>query len=96
MTKADTVAQIADATGIPKEEVEKVLESFFKTVKNSMSEGENIYIRGFGSFINKERAEKTARNITLKSTVIVPAHVVPHFKPSKEFVNQVKEGNKLT
>jgi len=95
MTKADTVSQIAEATGIQKEEVERVLESFFTTVKNSMTGGENIYIRGFGSFVNKERAQKTARNITLKSTVIVPAHVVPHFKPSKEFVNQVKEGHKI-
>jgi len=92
MTKADTVSKIADKTGINKEEVEKVLEAFFVTVKNSLSEKENLYVRGFGSFIVKKRAEKTARNISLNSTMIVPAHSIPFFKPSKEFVNQVKEG----
>jgi len=68
------------------------LEAFFITVKDSLSENENIYVRGFGSFIVKQRAEKTARNILLKSTIIVPAHYIPLFKPSKEFINQVKEG----
>lgn len=91
MTKADTVSKIVEKTGIQKEEVEKVLESFFLTVKNSMSEGENIYFRGFGSFTNKLRAPKTARNISLNSTILIPAHVVPHFKPSQEFISQVKE-----
>ena len=92
MTKADTIFKIAEKTGIQKEEVEKILEAFFITVKDSLSENENIYVRGFGSFIVKERAEKTARNILLKSTIIVPAHSIPFFKPSKEFINQVKEG----
>ena len=92
MTKADTIFKIAEKTGIQKEEVEKVLEAFFITVKDSLSENENIYVRGFGSFIVKQRAEKTARNISLKSTIIVPAHSIPFFKPSKEFTNQVKEG----
>jgi DNA-binding protein HU-beta len=92
MTKADTIFKIAEKTGIQKEEVEKVLEAFFITVKNSLSGNENIYVRGFGSFIIKQRAEKTARNISLKSTIIVPAHHIPFFKPSKEFINQVKEG----
>lgn len=90
MTKADTISKIAEKTGIQKEEVEKVLEAFFVTVKNSLSEGENIYVRGFGSFIVKERAQKTARNISLKSTIIIPAHQAPFFKPSNEFINQVK------
>lgn len=92
MTKADTVSKIAETTGIQKEEVEKVLEAFFITVKDSLSENENIYVRGFGSFIVKQRAEKTARNILMKSTIIVPAHSIPFFKPSKEFISQVKEG----
>lgn len=92
MTKADTIYKVAEKTGIQKDEVEKVLEAFFITVKDSLSENENIYVRGFGSFIIKQRAEKTARNILLKSTIIVPAHNIPFFKPSKEFANQVKEG----
>jgi DNA-binding protein HU-beta len=92
MTKADTISKIAEKTGIQKEEIEKVLESFFVTVKGALSEGENIYVRGFGSFIVKQRAEKTARNIALKSTIIIPAHSIPFFKPANEFVNQVKEG----
>ena len=92
MTKADTVAKIADQTGIQKDHVEQVLEEFFLTVKNSISEGENIYIRGFGSFIVKNRAAKTARNISQKTTIIVPAQSIPFFKPSQEFVSQVKEG----
>lgn len=91
MTKADTIFRIAEKTGISKEEVEKVLEAFFITVKDSLSEKENIYVRGFGSFIVKKRAEKTARNMSLNSTVIIPAHSIPFFKPSKEFINMVKE-----
>lgn len=93
MTKADTISKIAEKTGIQKEEVEKVLEAFFVTVKNSLSGGKNIYVRGFGSFIVKQRAQKTARNISLKSTIIIPPHQVPFFKPSNEFINQVKEGS---
>jgi DNA-binding protein HU-beta len=91
MTKAEVVSSIANQTGIQKEEIEKVLEAFFTTVKNSLSQKENLYVRGFGSFIVKERAAKTARNIALKSTIIIPSHSVPFFKPSKEFINQVKE-----
>ena len=91
MTKADTVSKISEKTGVQKEVVEQILETLFLTVKNSLSEGENIYFRGFGSFIVKERAEKTARNISLKSTMIIPAHSIPSFKPSPEFVNQVKQ-----
>jgi DNA-binding protein HU-beta len=84
MTKADTVSKISEKTGVQKEVVEQILETLFITVKN-------IYFRGFGSFIVKERAEKTARNISLKSTMIIPAHSIPSFKPSPEFVNQVKQ-----
>ncbi|SEJ69728.1 DNA-binding protein HU-beta [Dyadobacter koreensis] len=93
MTKAETVLKIAGKTGIQKEHVEKTLEAFFVTIKDSMANGENIYFRGFGSFINKKRAAKTARNISKNTTIIVPPHTIPHFKPSDDFVNQVKEGN---
>lgn len=92
MTKADIVSRITERTGIQKEEVEKIIESFFVTIKNSLSQGENIYFRGFGSFIIKQRAAKTARNISLKSTIIIPAHQAPAFKPSDDFISQVKEG----
>ena len=91
MTKAETAERISIKTGIQKHEVEKILEAFFVTVKDSVSSAENIYIRGFGSFITKQRAQKTARNISKGSTMIVPAQVVPHFKPSNEFISQVKE-----
>lgn len=93
MTKAELTARISEKTGIQKEEVEKILESLFLTIKDSMSNGDNIYFRGFGSFVNKQRAAKTARNIKLKSTVFVPAQIIPYFKPSDEFTSQVKEGN---
>jgi DNA-binding protein HU-beta len=91
MTKADVVSKIIDKTGISKEDAEKTLESFFVTVKDSLTQGENVYFRGFGSFITKQRAAKTARNISTNTTIVVPAHVVPFFKPSPEFSNQVKE-----
>lgn len=92
MTKADLVSRITEKTGIRKEEVEKTIESFFVTIKDSLSQGENIYFRGFGSFIIKQRAAKTARNISLKSTIVIPAHQTPVFKPADDFINQVKEG----
>ncbi|MCF0055921.1 HU family DNA-binding protein [Dyadobacter sp. CY356] len=92
MTKAETVSKLVEMTGIQKEETEQILEAFFSTVKDSMSEGENIYIRGFGSFIVKKRAAKIARNISLKSSVMVPASFIPFFKPSPDFTNQVKDG----
>ncbi|MBE9462078.1 HU family DNA-binding protein [Dyadobacter subterraneus] len=91
MTKADTVQKITEKTGIEKEAVEKILESFFVTIKDSMTGGENIYFRGFGSFTNKKRAQKTARNISKNTSMTVPAQIIPHFKPSEEFVKLVKE-----
>lgn len=91
MTKADIVARITDKTGVSKEHAESVLESFFLTIKDSLAKGENVYFRGFGSFITKQRAEKTARNISANTSIIVPAHIIPFFKPSDDFVNQVKE-----
>jgi len=91
MTKAEIVAEIANKTGIEKVAVQAVVESFMDTVKNSMVTGENVYLRGFGSFIIKQRAEKTGRNISKNTTIIIPAHNIPAFKPAKTFVNAVKD-----
>jgi DNA-binding protein HU-beta len=91
MTKADIVKEISQNTGIEKVIVEKAVEAFMETVKGSLTGGNNVYLRGFGSFIVKKRAEKTARNISKNTTVIVPAHNIPYFKPANEFVAQVKE-----
>jgi len=91
MTKADIVKEISQNTGIEKVTVEKAVEAFMATVKSSLTEGNNVYLRGFGSFIVKDRAAKTARNISKNTTIIVPAHSIPFFKPANEFVAQVKE-----
>jgi len=96
MTKAEVVAEIANKTGLEKVDVQKTVEAFMSTVKNSLTNGENVYLRGFGSFIIKERAEKTGRNISKNTTIIIPAHCIPAFKPSKEFVNEVKESVKVS
>jgi len=90
MTKAEIVAEIANKTGIEKVAVQEVVESFMETVKETMTNGENVYLRGFGSFIIKKRAEKTGRNISKNTTIIIPAHYIPAFKPAKSFVNEVK------
>ena len=91
MTKADVVNEIAKNTGIDKATVLATVESFMDVVKSSLIRKENVYLRGFGSFIIKERAEKTARNISKNTTIIIPAHSIPAFKPSKTFVDQVKK-----
>ncbi len=85
MTKAEIVNSISNATGIEKATTLAVVESFMENVKDSLANGEPVYLRGFGSFIIKHRAEKTARNITAKTTVVVPAHDIPAFKPCNEF-----------
>lgn len=90
MTKAEIVTEIANKTGVDKVAVQAVVESFMETVKETMVDGENVYLRGFGSFIIKERAEKTGRNISRNTTIIIPAHKIPAFKPAKTFVNEVK------
>ncbi len=90
MTKAEIVTEIANKTGIEKVAVQAVVESFMETVKDTMVNGENVYLRGFGSFIIKRRAEKTGRNISKNTTIIIPAHNIPAFKPAKTFVNEVK------
>ena len=92
MTKAEIVSEIANKTGIEKVDVQKTVEAFMAAVKNSMINGENVYLRGFGSFIIKQRAEKTGRNISKNTTVIIPAHNIPAFKPAKDFATEVKKG----
>ena len=90
MRKADLINKISEKTVIPKVDVLVTLETMFREVKASLANGENIYIRGFGSFIIKQRAEKTARNISKNTTIIIPAHNIPSFKPAKTFVSVVK------
>ena len=91
MRKADLVAAISDKTGVPKVDVLVTLEMFFKEVKNSLADGENVYIRGFGSFIIKKRAKKIGRHIKKNVAIEIPEHFIPSFKPAKVFVEQVKE-----
>ena len=91
MTKAEIVNEIAKSTGVEKIKVQSVVENFMESVKNSLANGENVYLRGFGSFTVKTRAKKTARNISKNTTIVIPAHNVPAFKPAKTFVNAVKE-----
>ncbi|WCL80290.1 integration host factor subunit beta [Saprospira sp. CCB-QB6] len=90
MRKADLVARIAEKTEIPKVDVLVTLEEFFKQVKDSIAEGENVYVRGFGSFIAKKRARKVGRNIKANRAIEIPAHYIPAFKPAKVFVEKVK------
>ncbi len=104
MTKADIINEIAKNTGLPKEDVLRTVEAFVETIKTSLGEGKrlqaqgkadlakehNVYLRGFGSFIVKTRAKKTARNISKNTTIIIPEHSIPAFKPSKEFVEKLK------
>lgn len=91
MTKADLVQEISKQTGIDRDKVLMIVESFMETVKDSLSRGKEVYLRGFGSFIIKRRAEKTGRNIGQNTTLIIPAHDIPAFKPSKEFSNKIKK-----
>jgi DNA-binding protein HU-beta len=93
MTKADIVAKIADKLGLEKGDVQATVESFMDEVKNSLETGDNVYLRGFGSFIVKTRAEKTGRNISKNTTIKIPAHNIPAFKPAKVFVEGVKTNN---
>lgn len=91
MTKAEIVTEIAQRTGIEKVAIQATVEELMNVIKNSMIGGENVYLRGFGSFIIKKRAEKTGRNISKKTTLIIPAHNIPAFKPAKTFLNEVKQ-----
>ena len=90
MTKADIVTSISDQLGIDKTDVQATVESFMKEIKDSLEGGENVYLRGFGSFVVKKRAEKTGRDISKNTTIIIPEHFVPTFKPAKTFVEGVK------
>jgi DNA-binding protein HU-beta len=91
MRKADLVAIISEKTGVPKVDVLVTLEMFFQEVKDSLATGENVYIRGFGSFITKKRAKKIGRHIKKNVAIEIPEHYIPAFKPAKIFVEQVKE-----
>jgi len=95
VTKAEVITEISDKTGIPKEDVQATVEAFFSVVKSSMSDGNNIYIRGFGSFINKKRAKKIARNISKNTAIVIDEHHIPSFKPSKVFVEKIKSSDKI-
>ena len=90
MTKADIVTKISDRLGLDKPETQAVVEQFMQEVKNALESGEAVYLRGFGSFIVKTRAEKKGRNISKNVTIDIPAHNIPAFKPAKVFVEGVK------
>ena len=91
MTKAEIVTEIAGKTGIEKKDVLNTIEAFMEVVKESLTKEENVYLRGFGSFIGKKRAQKTARNISKNTTIIIPEHNIPAFKPAKTFNISVKK-----
>lgn len=91
MTKAEIVANISDKSGIEKADVLRVVEDLMKEIKGSLENGNNVYLRGFGSFTVKTRAEKTGRNISKNTTIKIPAHNIPAFKPAKVFVEGVKK-----
>ncbi len=90
MTKADIVSEIAKQTGVEKVLIQDVVEAFMDEVKESLAKGENVYLRGFGSFIVKKRATKVARNISKNTTIVIPEHNIPAFKPAKTFVAKIK------
>lgn len=94
MTKAEIVAEIAQRTGMEKVNIQEVVEEFMTVLKGSLKKGDNVYLRGFGSFIIKKRAEKKGRNISKNTTITIPAHNIPSFKPSKSFVEEVKNNVK--
>jgi len=95
MTKADVVNQIVEKTGADRAVVSDTIESFFDVMKDSMTKGENVYFRGFGSFILKKRAQKIARNITKNTAMVIEAHYIPKFKPAKTFADKVKKSVKV-
>jgi DNA-binding protein HU-beta len=94
MTKADIVTDISRNTGIDKITVQIAVEAFMDSIKGSLAKSQNVYLRGFGSFIVKERAQKTARNISKNTTMIIPAHKIPAFKPARIFIGEVKKSVK--
>jgi DNA-binding protein HU-beta len=94
VTKADVISAISEQTGVDKADVSASVESFFSVVKASLEKGEAVYVRGFGSFVNKQRAKKVARNISKNTSIVIEAHQVPSFKPAKSFVEDVKTKTK--
>ena len=90
MTKADIVSEIAKSTGVEKVQVQAIVEAFMESIKTSLTQKNNVYLRGFGSFIVKKRAKKVARNISKNTTITIPEHNIPAFKPAKSFVAKVK------
>ena len=90
MTKAEIVKEVSKSTGIENATVSAIVEGFMTTVKGALAKDENVYLRGFGTFAVQTRAQKTARNITKNTTVIIPEHKVPTFKPCNDFKNQMK------
>src|SRR5204862_7741189 len=95
MTKADIVNEISEKTGIEKMAVQASVEAFMKSIRYAMGEGKNVYLRGFGTFVVKKRAEKIGRNISKNTTVVIPAHFISAFKPSKTFSERVKKNDKV-
>ncbi len=95
MTKADIVNEISEKTGVEKLLVQTIVESTMKVIKTNMVDGKNVYLRGFGTFVVKKRAEKLGRNISKNTTVVIPAHFVPAFKPAKTFAERVKKNVKV-
>ena len=91
MTKADVINEISEKTGIDKLDVQASVEAFFSVVKTSMADGKNIYVRGFGSFVNKKRAKKIARNISKNTAIVIEEHYVPSFKQPKIFIDKIKK-----
>ncbi len=91
MTKADIVNEIAKSTGVEKVAVQQTVEAFMEAIKTSLINGEPVFLRGFGSFITRTRAQKTARNITKGTAIVIPEHSIPSFKPAKVFMNEVKD-----
>ena len=94
MTKADIVNEISKSTGVEKAQVQQIVESFMESIKDSLTANKNVYLRGFGSIIVKRRAEKVARNISKNTTITIPAHNIPAFKPAKSFAGKVKTHTK--
>ncbi|MCO4818346.1 MAG: integration host factor subunit beta [Bacteroidetes bacterium] len=95
MTKAEVINEIAERTGIERNDVQETVETFFKVVKGSLAKGDNVYFRGFGSFTLKKRAEKVARNISKNTQITIPEHFIPKFKPAKTFVDRVKKSEEV-
>jgi len=95
VTKAEVINEVVTKTGIEKKDVQATVETLFSVVKDSMENGNNIYVRGFGSFVNKKRAKKIARNISKNTSIVIDEHFIPSFKPAKVFVEKIKQSKKV-